>query len=854
MTIGAASQLVFQTQPAGTVDGITFGLDPLAALEDIGGNIETLNSSSTVTLAIDTQPGTGTLTCDNNTLTLAAGEADFTNCQITGTVGAYTIVANDAGDSLSATSAPITLTIGAASQLVLLGQPTGAVDGVTFGSDPLIALEDVGGNIETLNSSSTVTLAINTQPGTGTLTCDNNALTVAAGEADFANCVITGTVGDYTLKATGAGVSSAISTAITLTPGAPSQLVITSAPISESTSASPSSGPLTVVLEDLGGNETTDLSDVSVALSSTSIGGSFASSPSGADVSTVEIDAGQEGVTFYYGDTAAGAPTITVEASGLPVATQIETIVPGAAASVAIVSGSVSVAVYSSFIVQTQIVDAFGNPVADSGVEVSISSNPAVELSGSTTLLSGADGSVTFDNLAFQSTGAYILSASAPSLGLGLSSSVPAAVKTIATAPAAPGAPVAASSTPSLLESVVISWVAPNDGGSSITSYTVTPYDETLGVAGAPESISGDVTSTTITDLTPGHAFDFSVIATNALGSGSSSPASNSVEPILVLPVVSVTASSASETGTASASVGSSSSPGSITVSATGLGTVSVSRFATPPIPNAPSNLTYFDVAVAPGSNFTTVTFQICGLVAGGEIQWQDPLNQTFIAASDQSAAGQASACATVTVTQTSTPTISELYGSIFAAPLDDQNVATPSYAVTIVVSHVGSSEFGSPVTYRATLTPSASVINSGTVEFTVGTRILCSATVTNDVATCTSSNAPRAGVLVVVATFWGTSVYPPTRANGRVVISPEIVKIVVKKSASGTPRLTVLVEAQRPGTHLPIGWLAVSEGGKLVNVALRHGAATLNLRGTVVNLKYHGGRDFQTKQIVWRV
>jgi len=77
-----------------------------------------------VTLAIDTQPGTGTLTCDNNTLTRSPrGEADFTNCQITGTVGAYTIVANDAGDSLSATSAPITLTIGAASQLVLLGQP-----------------------------------------------------------------------------------------------------------------------------------------------------------------------------------------------------------------------------------------------------------------------------------------------------------------------------------------------------------------------------------------------------------------------------------------------------------------------------------------------------------------------------------------------------------------------------------------------------------------------------------------------------------------------------------------------------------------------------------------------------------
>jgi len=66
----------------------------------------------------------------------------------------------------------------------------------------VVALEDIGGNIETATSSGTVTLAINTQPGTGTLTCDNNTLTLAAGEVDFTNCEITGTVGDYTLKAT----------------------------------------------------------------------------------------------------------------------------------------------------------------------------------------------------------------------------------------------------------------------------------------------------------------------------------------------------------------------------------------------------------------------------------------------------------------------------------------------------------------------------------------------------------------------------------------------------------------------------------------------------------------------------
>ena len=854
LTIGAASQLVFQTEPAGTTDAKNFTTQPRVWVEDVGGNVVTLSNAS-IDLTIATQPASGaTLNCTTNPQNAVSGKATFAGCAITGTVGDYSISATDAADLLSVTSVTFTLLINTATNLVVLSQPTGAVDGATFSPDPVVALEDIGGNIETATSSGSVTLAINTQPGTGTLTCDLNTVAVAAGEADFTNCALTGTVGSYTLKATKAGVTTAITTAITLTIGAASQLVFTSSPVAMSTSASPTGGPVTVVLEDVGGNPTTDPSNVSVWLSSTSIGGSFASSPGGADVNTVEIYAGQEGATFYYGDTVSGEPTIEAGSSGFQGVAQLELITPGAASGVVIVTESFSVALNTTFSVQAQIVDAFGNPVADDGVSVSLSTNPSAGLGASMTLPTGADGSVIFDNLTFDSPGVFVLSASAPSLSSNLSRTLLVTVLTGATVPGAPGAPFAMSSSQSLASSVQLYWNAPGNGGSSITAYTVTPFDETLGVAGVPVFFAGDVTSTTITGLVPGDAYDFSVVASNAIGASSASPASNSVEPVLVLPVVTLTASSMSETGTATLSAGSTSAVGSITVSATGRGTITVSRFAAPPIPNAPSSLTYFDVAITPGSNFLSVTFQICGVVAGGEVQWRDPLGQTFVVASDQSMVDQSTGCDSVIVTSTSTPSISELYGSIFAAPLSVQNPATPSYAVTVVVSHLGASVFGAPVTYRATLSSSALPIGSGTVVFTVGARVLCSARVTNNVATCTSSSAPRAGELVVVGTYKEASGYIAGRGRGHVVIKPEAVTIVVQRNMNGNPGWTILVEAKRPGTHQPTGRLVVLEDGVLVGVALRNGTASLNLHGTFVRLDFHGGRDFQTKQIIWRV
>jgi hypothetical protein len=76
-----------------------------------------------------------------------------------------------------------------------------------------------------------------------------------------------------------------------------------------------------------------------------------------------------------------------------------------------------------------------------------------------------------------------------------------------------------------------VSWTAPSNGGSAITSYTVTPF---IGPAAqAPTTVTGSppATSTTVSGLTNGTTYTFTVTATNAIGTGPVSAPSNAVTP-----------------------------------------------------------------------------------------------------------------------------------------------------------------------------------------------------------------------------------------------------------------------------------------------------------------------------------
>ena len=87
-----------------------------------------------------------------------------------------------------------------------------------------------------------------------------------------------------------------------------------------------------------------------------------------------------------------------------------------------------------------------------------------------------------------------------------------------------PGAPTNVTATAGDAEATV-TWTAPNSGGSTITGYTVT------GAPGGTVQVGGTETTATVTGLTNGTEYTFTVVATNAYGDSPPSAPSNPVTP-----------------------------------------------------------------------------------------------------------------------------------------------------------------------------------------------------------------------------------------------------------------------------------------------------------------------------------
>jgi hypothetical protein len=98
----------------------------------------------------------------------------------------------------------------------------------------------------------------------------------------------------------------------------------------------------------------------------------------------------------------------------------------------------------------------------------------------------------------------------------------------IAATLSAPSAPTGVTASPGD-GSATVSWTAPNNGGSPITSYTVTPYQGSTALT--PTAVAGNATSTPISGLTNGTSYTFTVTATNSVGASPESAPSNPVTP-----------------------------------------------------------------------------------------------------------------------------------------------------------------------------------------------------------------------------------------------------------------------------------------------------------------------------------
>jgi trimeric autotransporter adhesin len=419
VTADTPAQVAFTSQPGGGANGAAWSAQPAVSVEDSVGHVVT-GSTSAVTLAIASQPGTGaTLTCTANPVTATAGVASFSGCEITGKAGTYTLSATATGLT-SATSAALTVSVGAAAQLAFTTQPGGGASGASLGTQPAVSVEDSGGNVVT-GGASAVTLAIAAQPGSGaTLSCTSNPVTASAGVASFSGCKITGQAGSYTLKATSNGLTSATSAGFAVTAGAATKLVFTTQPGGGASGTAWSTQPR-VSVEDSSGNPVTgSTSAVTLAI---------ASQPgSGATLScTANPVTASAGVAAFAGckiTGKAGSYTLKATATSLTSATSAGLAVTAGAATKLVFTtqpgGGASGTAWSTQ-PRVSVEDSSGNPVtgSTSAVTLAIASQPGsgATLSCTANPVTASAGVAAFSGCKITGrTGTYTLKATATSL------------------------------------------------------------------------------------------------------------------------------------------------------------------------------------------------------------------------------------------------------------------------------------------------------------------------------------------------------------------------------------------------------------------------------------------------------
>jgi FtsP/CotA-like multicopper oxidase with cupredoxin domain len=188
----AASQLVFVAPPKNAVAGAALKPAIVVQIQDQFGNPVTGDTSS-VTLAIVSGPSGSTFT-GVSTIALHNGLATFSSVSL-GMAGPYTIRATD-GLLTSPASTSFTIAPAAATQLVIVQQPTNAAVGASITPALTVKLLDSFGNLAT-NNRSTVSLSIATGPLTTKLS--GNSAAVVNGVATFSALKMSA-AGTYTLK------------------------------------------------------------------------------------------------------------------------------------------------------------------------------------------------------------------------------------------------------------------------------------------------------------------------------------------------------------------------------------------------------------------------------------------------------------------------------------------------------------------------------------------------------------------------------------------------------------------------------------------------------------------------------
>jgi hypothetical protein len=423
ISLGPATKLGFTTNPTNSTGGIAFPAQPVVAVQDAGGNTIT-TSPAPVTLTITTPAGAA-LTCTTNPVTAISGVSAFSGCSIN-RPGTYTLTAAS-GSLTSAVSTTITITVGPAAKLGFTTSPTDTQVNTAFAVQPVVAVQDAGGNTIT-TSTAPITLKITAPTGGANLTCASNPKTASSGVASFSGCKISKT-GTRTLTATSGTLAAGVSASFNITGGTATKLAVTTSPTDSTGGITFPTQPV-VAIQDVNGNTTASTAAVTLSITG---------SPSGAVLTcTTNPKNAVSGVATFAGCNINKPGTYTLTATSGTLTTAASTtftITVGPAAKLGFTTQPSNTAYNTVFATQPAVAvqDAGGNTITTSTAPVTLSiTTPAgATLTCTTNPLTAASGIAAFTGCSINKPGTYTLTATSSGLGAGVSTSF-----TIAAGPA----------------------------------------------------------------------------------------------------------------------------------------------------------------------------------------------------------------------------------------------------------------------------------------------------------------------------------------------------------------------------------------------------------------------------------
>ena len=314
VTATRATQLIFTAQPTSTTAGATISPAVQVTARDASGRTATSFTGS-VTLTITAGTGTGGATLSGTTTaTAVAGVATFSTLSIDRSGSGYKLSATATGLA-GAKSSSFTINTGPPIQLDFALQPDSTEAGATIGPTVQVIVRDSLRNpVESF--SGTVTVAVATNPGGGTLS-GTTTVTAVAGVATFNDLSIDRTGVGYDLQATASGLASATSTAFAIIAGPADRLLFTVQPSTTTAAGTVRPSVRVTALDALGNRATQFTGAVTVALTA-------GTGTAGATLSGTTTVAAVDGVAIFSTlsiDRVGSGYTLSAAAAGLTGAT-----------------------------------------------------------------------------------------------------------------------------------------------------------------------------------------------------------------------------------------------------------------------------------------------------------------------------------------------------------------------------------------------------------------------------------------------------------------------------------------------------------------------------------------------------